>query len=289
MSLHSTLAFIVNHPLCRDRPGAAVRRFVTWQIRSRLASGAVSVPFVDRTSLILRRGMTGGTGNAYCGLHEYPEMAFLLHVLRPTDLFVDVGSNIGSYTVLAAGAVGAQCIAFEPVKLTKEWFLKNVTSNGISERVRLIGSAVGDQRGQVCFRTDLDTMNSVVAEDALVQHETVQMTTLDDELVSESPTLIKIDVEGLQDSVLRGASKVLDKSSLVALIVEGGSGAETASYLGGHGFNSVDYDPLSRRLSLCTPDGNDAGNVIFVRDINAVQTRVVQSKTYKLLPVNKSI
>lgn len=47
--------------------------------------------------------MTGATGNWYCGLQEYEDMSFVLHALRPGDLFVDVGANIGSYSILAAG------------------------------------------------------------------------------------------------------------------------------------------------------------------------------------------
>ena len=47
--------------------------------------------------------MTGATGNIYCGLYEFLDMAFLLHFLRNGDLFGDIGSNIGSYTVLATG------------------------------------------------------------------------------------------------------------------------------------------------------------------------------------------
>jgi thymidylate synthase len=62
--------------------------------------------------------MTGATGNIYAGLHEFEDMAFLLHLLRSEDMFADVGSNIGSYTILASGVVGAKSVAFEPVPST---------------------------------------------------------------------------------------------------------------------------------------------------------------------------
>jgi hypothetical protein len=42
------------------------------------------------------------SGNIYAGLHEFGDMAFVLHFLRAGDLFADVGANIGSYTVLAS-------------------------------------------------------------------------------------------------------------------------------------------------------------------------------------------
>ena len=58
----------------------------------------------------------GATGNLYVGLHEFEEMAFLLHFLRRGDLFADVDANVGSYTILAAVAVGTEAIAFEAGK-----------------------------------------------------------------------------------------------------------------------------------------------------------------------------
>jgi hypothetical protein len=51
--------------------------------------------------------MKGAAHFIYPGVCEFEEMAFVLHYARPTDLFVDVGANIGAYTVLAAGASGA--------------------------------------------------------------------------------------------------------------------------------------------------------------------------------------
>ena len=46
--------------------------------------------------------MTGATGNIYCGLHEFIELTFLLHLLRPNDLSLNIGANVGSYIILAA-------------------------------------------------------------------------------------------------------------------------------------------------------------------------------------------
>ena len=70
----NTLSFILRHPLNRAKKGAALRRFIRWQIASRLLPGAVAVPFVDSTRLLVLPGMTGATGNIYCGLPEYQEM-----------------------------------------------------------------------------------------------------------------------------------------------------------------------------------------------------------------------
>src|SRR5437868_5193159 len=108
--------------------------------------------------------MTGATGNLYCGLHEYSDMSFVLHLLRKEDAFADIGANIGSYTVLASGHVGARSFAFEPVASTFENLLKNVSLNNISDRVRSYNIALGAKAGTVDFTTGLDTVNHVVQD-----------------------------------------------------------------------------------------------------------------------------
>ena len=96
--------------------------------------GPVAVNFVNETKLLVAPGMTGATGNIYTGLHEFQDMAFALHVLRPNDLFVDIGANVGSYTVLAA-SVGAKSISVEPIKIAFDHLMRNIHLNGISDRV----------------------------------------------------------------------------------------------------------------------------------------------------------
>ena len=58
------------------------------------------------------------TGNIYCGLAKFADMAFVLHVLRAGDLFVDIGANAGAYTLLASSVTGAKTTCFEPAPAT---------------------------------------------------------------------------------------------------------------------------------------------------------------------------
>ncbi len=101
--LIDTLSFILRHPIAGRTRVRSLMRYADWQIRSRRMSEVV-VPWIGDTRLVARSGMSGATGNIYCGLHEYAEMAFTLHMLRPGDLFCDAGANIGSYSVLASGS-----------------------------------------------------------------------------------------------------------------------------------------------------------------------------------------
>ncbi len=132
MSLQSTLSFIVQHPLNRKRRVRALLRFAIWQIQSRLRSDVV-FNWIGGSKLIVRKGMTGTTGNIYCGLHEYADMSFVLHLLRPGDLFLDVGANIGSYTILASAVCGADTIAVEPDKTTASYLSRNIAANDLED------------------------------------------------------------------------------------------------------------------------------------------------------------
>jgi hypothetical protein len=102
-----TIADLVNvfstHPLTRDAPWKAWTRFVVWQVRSRIHDDLI-FSWIEGQRLAVRRGMTGATGNIYMGLHEFCEMMLPLHFLREGDLFLDIGSNVGSYTVLCGEA-----------------------------------------------------------------------------------------------------------------------------------------------------------------------------------------
>jgi Met-10+ like-protein len=87
--------------------------------------------------------MHGATGNIYCGLHEFAEMAFTLHLLRPGDLFADIGANVGSYTVLAAGVCGARVVAVEPGPAAGAALAKNIALNRLGDRVSVAAVALG--------------------------------------------------------------------------------------------------------------------------------------------------
>ena len=136
-TIQRTYDFIRTHPLGKRHTLRARKSWLGWQLRSRLSPGSLVVPFVGETKLLVHRGMHGATGNINCGLHEFEDMAFLMHYLRPGDLFVDVGANIGSYTVLASGQCRARTIAIEPVAHAADILWANVELNSLQALVRL--------------------------------------------------------------------------------------------------------------------------------------------------------
>lgn len=283
------IRYVARHPLNRDRPLAAIWRFAAWQVRSRVAGRALWVPFVDDTVLVVARGMTGATGNIYCGLHEFEEMALVLHALRPGDLFLDVGANVGTYTVLASGVVGARTMAIEPVPSTSAALRANVEANGLGELVTTINSAIGERAGAVHFTLGLESMNRVAVATDAGASLVVPMTTLDSICLGRAPVLAKIDVEGHEREVLRGAQSVLAAPSMRAAIVEvwDDSRDEVMRAMAGFGFAPHAYDPATRILSP-RPDAQTS-NVVFVRDLEWLQARCMTAPPRLVRAVGKRI
>ena len=206
--------------------------------------------------MFVSSGMTGATGNWYCGLHEVRDMAFVLHLLRPDEQFLDVGANVGSYTVLAAGAVGAYVTSIEPVPSTFAHLQRNVVLNGLSGKVDLWQCGASDSAGTLRFSSEQDTVNHVLVEGESGPSVEVAVHTVDAVVGARVPVLIKIDVEGYERQVVRGASRTLADTRVLAVVMEtNGSGTrygvrndELFAAMDQAGFSAHTYDPFERQL-----------------------------------------
>lgn len=288
MRLYRLLSFVWNHPLNANGKWAAIGRVARWQLASRLMEGPVAFPYVEGTRLFASRGMTGATGNWYCGLHELNDMAFVLHLLREDDLFVDVGANIGSYTIMALSGEGVRVTSIEPIPETFAHLERNLALNGFGKRVNACCLGLSDHVSSLRFTVGLGCVNHVVTKGEDVASVEVTVTTLDSLVGSDVPTLIKIDVEGHERAVLRGATRTLADRRLLAVIMEiNGSGArygvddnELVDVMRDNKFSPYGYDPFARALIKADRSG---GNMIFVRDVEAVSRRVSTARRFRLV------
>lgn len=283
MSHLNTLKFIIGHPLNQDRKLGSLVRFMKWQIASRLAPGAIVFDWINGSKFLVRTGETGLTGNIYTGLHEFADMGYLLHFLREEDLFIDVGANVGSYSILACSAVGARGIAFEPVPSTFNRLIENMRLNHLEERVTCLNKGVGVQPGNITFTSDTDTTNHALADGEHCENVVdVEVTSLDTVLHSESPALVKIDVEGYESPVLEGAQEILRKQSIYSVIMElNGSGnrygydeAKILDMMSDHNFKTYSYNPMDRTLINLEGKNLNSGNTLFIRDKSFVEERL---------------
>lgn len=284
--IFKTLSFIFNHPFNRKQRFRALLIFIKWQINCRLNPYPIVYSLTEETKILVWKGLTGVTGNVYCGLLEFEDMSFLLHFLRPNDLFFDIGANVGVYTILASGEIGAKTISFEPIPLTFEILSANVRLNNLSDKVELLNIGLGGSFGVLKFTKSLDAVNHVATSDDL---DTIDVLVKRmDEISNIIPSLIKIDVEGFETEVLNGATNILKNENLKAIIIELNGSGNRYGYdenliheqLLNFGFRSFRYDPFERNLVQIFSYGKH--NTIYLRDLEFVKERVSKSRKIKV-------
>jgi len=279
---------LLNHPPGRRDQLGTLARFIRWQVGSRMLRQAVAMPFVDSTRLLLRTGMHGMTMNVYVGLHEFEDMLFVLHLLRKDDEFLDVGANAGEYAVLAAGR-GAKVLAIEPVSTTYEQLLDNIHLNRFHDRIDARHMGVGSEPGELQFSTQTGPTNHVLAPGEAGDHAvTVAVDALDTIAAGWAPTMIKIDVEGFEANVIRGATMLLAQDSLQAVLIElNGLGArydfsdaDIHAQLLKYGLSPMHYDPVARKLHALE-DHRTEGNTLYVRASVELDQRLKQAQPFR--------
>ncbi len=152
--------FISAHPLTKHDPVRPLVRVAMWQIKSRIQREVI-IPWVGNQKLIVKRGMTGATGNIYVGLHEFVDMMFVLHFLRCGDLFLDIGANVGTYSILGSDVCKANTWAFEPDPDAAHALRRNIEINGLQALVSVHEVVLGALEGEVPFTIGQDTGNRV--------------------------------------------------------------------------------------------------------------------------------
>lgn len=146
------------------------------------------------------------TGSFY----ELPMLEAIAPELRPGDLVVDAGANIGNHTLFFAKVLGCRVLAFEAIPATAALLEQNVALNGLSDQVHVHAVALGEKSGKARL-TKYDPSNIGGATLVPDRRGDIPVRLLD-EVPREGPVrLLKIDVEGMDLAVLRGSRTILSK------------------------------------------------------------------------------
>jgi FkbM family methyltransferase len=186
---------------------------------------------------------------ATVGIWEPWNVALLQNILKPGDLVVEVGANFGFFTILMANLVGpsGRIRSFEANPALITLLTDSLQINGISDRVRLNNIAVTDSRGETDFSVyqnfSGDGHLSMLNPGRHPNREQVRVPsdTLDN-LISEQLEirLLRLDAEGSEPAILRGARYLIEKSPRLVILMEWGWGTkhrtDELQYLSSHGF-----------------------------------------------------
>lgn len=176
--------------------------------------------FVDLSDYVIGLGIVQ---DAY----EVEEIHLVKQLVRAGDIVLDIGANIGLFTITLANLVGehGHVYAFEPLPRNANLLARSIAENKFAERITLEKSAVGAISGHMHLITPRITLNwggpylhrpgtDVPAEHDLLEVPIIQ---LDAYSLRRPIRLIKIDIEGAEPLALRGASQLLEADKPIIL------------------------------------------------------------------------
>jgi len=254
-----------HHPLSRGRRVQAVGNLWAWHAWRRLVGRPLLVELQTGTKLLCPTWSTIAGAWVSIGVHE-PELFFVADASRPGDVFVDVGANIGIYAVTAA-ARGARAVAFEPTLDARALVAENAALNGVSERVTTSAFALADYEGPARFTVGRDCTNQLAQDGA--SGVPIEVRTLDGcltELIAPATRvdMIKIDVEGADEAVLRGSRARLDRDHPTLIVEIWGGGRSIRALLAESGYRIYAYDYRARALRELPADHAGSGNLVAI-------------------------
>jgi len=225
-------------------------------------------------------------------LSKEPSTIAWLKRLRPGSVLLDVGANVGMYTIFAAALAGAKVYAFEPESQNFSILVKNIMTNQVQDRVVPFCAALSDQvgigllhlskfgwdGGESCHSFgaevgfDLKPRSSPFAQGCLSY--SIDQAVRDG--VMPVPEYIKIDVDGFEHKVIQGATETLRDPRLRSLSIEVNPALEEhramVADLQRLGFH---FDPIQVEQAT-RPEGGFAGCAEYVFDRAPLQDIRVQ-------------
>jgi FkbM family methyltransferase len=248
------VSFIWTHPANERERARALLRAAGFQARARLLHRRTLARLGDRSMVWVDLHRSAASKVVYANPPDHSEMLIWRKVLRPGDLFIDVGANIGTYAIWA-GELGAEVIALEPAKDTFALLVENVTLNGYA--VSPIEAAAGNVCDTVRFTSGRDCVNRLDPEGSV---ETA-MVTIDSIIKKGTVAGMKVDVEGFEIEVLRGCEQALSEHRIKLIQLEWNATSWAAV--------GTDRQPVAELLarhgySLWRADGN--GTLVPITD-----------------------
>jgi FkbM family methyltransferase len=249
------IRYVWGHPANSGERGRALLRALKYQAQGRLLHRRGVARLGERSRLWVDLHRTSAAKVMYANPPDLPEMLAWRRALRQGGLFIDVGANVGAYTIWAA-ELGAEVIALEPATDTFRLLQENIVLNGYP--VTAVCAAAGDHCGTARFTAGLDSGNSLAPDGPVV----TKLVTVDSLVGDRQVTGMKIDVEGFEIDVLRGAARALAEHRIGLIQIEwnqmsvsavGADRRPVAELLAGHGYRLYRPDVAGRLAPVADP------------------------------------
>ena len=215
---------ILNHPSNRDHKLKTLTRLFWWKLNQLFFHFPSVVDLTEGIKCICYPCSSFGSLVVYTKLPEYAEMNFLLDVLKSGDTFVDVGANIGAYSLLAASKIkSGKIYAFEPSVQVLSCLEENIRLNNLAN-IFVIDKVVSDVNGYEPFifgkHCETDHISTNKASRVAKLLPSITLDNFFDNQKITKLDLLKIDVEGAELKVLRGLRRHLENGKVKLILFE---------------------------------------------------------------------
>ena len=212
------LGHIWRHPANQGRRVRAIARALGFQVKGQLFHRPSVARVGANGKILCHLHSAGASSILYANPPDFWEMLFWRELLGEGSLFLDVGSNVGSYAIWG-GDCGAEVWAFEPDPGAFHRLVENIRLNEFDISAHNV--ALGRDTGTMPFTVGLDTTNRFALDDRDREDvQQVDVDTIDNMLGGRPARGVKIDVEGGERLVLEGARSALNEHRIDVLQIE---------------------------------------------------------------------
>ena len=161
--------------------------------------------------------------------------------------------------------------------------------NQLSNLIETRNIGISNKKGELYFSNDRGTMDKIVSKE-YKNSVKIKVSSLDEIITDLIPIAMKIDVEGYEKFVLKGAEKLLKNKKLKIVILElnqsgksyGVDDLELYDEMINYGFAPFSYDAFNRELKSLKTYNIHKFNTIFIRDKKVVEKRILNSKGIRI-------
>lgn len=224
---------------------------------------------------------------------EKAEIAFLKRFLKAGDTFIDIGSNIGFFSLYASQIVGnsGKIYAFEPTPTTYERLLENISLNSFSN-IEALNLALSNKVGEAIFNisnnghdawNSFAEINQIKLQDK-IKVKVEKLDTFIENFKLGQIALIKLDVEGWEKYVLEGANSLLIRDDAPTFLIEftednafaaGYYCGELFDYMKLYGYNWYSYNMDLNKIDLVEKKLHyPYENLIATKNVNTCTSRI---------------
>ena len=282
-----TLRYIWQHPNSRQQKITAIFKFFSWQINKRLTKNNQPIQLLPNIKLHGYPDSAATSAVYYCGLYDYNEMNFLLRYLRAEDSVLDIGANIGVYTLLAASIIKTGTIhSFEVLPKNYQRLIKNIQLNQFKQ-IKTYNIAISDQAGEINLNLQEGDSMPFITEHPSDQTINVPANTLDNLLDTQqlnNLTLAKIDIEGAELLAFKGAVSLFSQQLPAVWIMEINNTVnrfnhqkqDIVNFLNYYGYNFYSYNAVLNQLESINIQQQQGNNILAIANnaINLVKERL---------------